>query len=447
MQPVPRPFAVSSVGLVLVTALLTAATTNVFSVENVLFVLFMALVAVVSENTAPEVGGYSVSLALPLSMGAMLLEGPLASAIIAGASTLKPGTFRSVRGLCLTSYNMSQLALASLAAGWVYHLLGGRFLTAGGMVVPLGQSDFPEALVPLVAASVVSAAGNMLITVFGVSLMYSTPVRDILPSASTYLPSMLALAWVGFLIGQVVSGSIFALILFVFPLAVAQGLYQRFKSLKDAYVDTIKSFVGALEAKDPYTRGHSERVSEYAVTIGAAMKLDGRSRERLEHAALLHDLGKISISRGILTKPGRLSDDEMAIMQEHPATGARMIEKVPPLSDLAPIVGEHHERFGGGGYPLGVDASSTSLLSRILTLADAFDAMTTNRSYRAAFCVEEAVERIEQCSGTQFDPDIVDAFLRSNAIDDCRNRHDGLSASLESNQVGADNFVRSGSAK
>jgi len=412
-RAVPRPFAFFAFSLLSIAVAAFYVSTLTFGISIGFYLLLIVAVAVISENTTPVIGGHSVSLALPLTMTAMLLQGPTAAAFVAGFCALKPETFQTRRGLTITMYNMAQFVLAALATGWIYLAAGGRTLTLAGTVTPLTESDFPFLLFPLAIAALTCALGNLLLVSAGVAVLNGLKFKDTLVSAASYTPSLIALSTVGYLIAQVMASNAASLLLFVFPLAVAQSLYQRFKSLKDAYADTVRSFVGALEAKDPYTRGHSERVSRYALQIGDALGLDARTRERLEYSSLLHDLGKISLSQVLLTKPGSLTDEEMGVMRRHPAEGAAMVERVPPLSGLAEYVRQHHEQYGGGGYPLGNSGSRIPLLSRILSVADAFDAMTTNRSYRSALPLQEALDRLVEASGTQFDPEIVDAFLRS----------------------------------
>ncbi len=382
------------------------------------FLVLIALLAVLSENFAPVIGNYGVSLAMPLTVCAMLLQGPVAAALVAGASVLSAWTFSSRRGLLVTAYNMGQLVLVSLVAGWLYLRLGGRLLAVADASRPFGDGDdLPMVLLTLFALVGVLALGNALLTALGVSVLHRVSLRDNLEAAVHHVPSLLALGAVGVLMAQVTATSPVALILFIFPLVVARDMYQRYRSLKDAYTDTIRSFVGAIEAKDPYTRGHSERVAGYAVEIGHAIGLDVKSCDRLENAGLLHDLGKIALPRSILVKPGKLTDDEMALMRTHPAAGAGMVERIPSLSELAEYVRQHHERFEGDGYPQGVKGSEVHLLSRILTVADAYDAMTSNRAYRAAMSHENARLVLLEGRGTQFDPVVVSAFQTTwNAV-------------------------------
>ncbi len=412
---IPRPFVVLAIAMFVSGMAFFVFSVQRFGFDMSLYLLLIALVALISENTRPIIGRFGLSLGLPMTMAAMLLLGPTAAAFVGGIPALSPSTFRSRRGLATTAYNMGQFVVTSLATGWLYLAMGGRILVSDGVTTPLAPADFPSILVPLAGAAIVCALGNAILASLGVGVLYSLPFRDTFLSAAGYVPSLIALISVGYMIAQVMASSALSLFLFVFPLAVAQSLYQRFKSLKEAYADTVRSFVGALEAKDTYTHGHSERVAEYAMSIGEEMGLDERNLERLEYSALLHDIGKISLSQVLLNKPGSLTDQEMGLMKRHPAEGAEMIGRVPPLAGLAEYVLQHHEHHDGGGYPLGNGGEQVPLLSRILSVADAYDAMTSDRAYRPALPKEEALRRLRECSGTQFDPTIVEVFLAVQA--------------------------------
>lgn len=374
----------------------------------------LLVAAVLSENFAFSLPAFSVSLSYPLTMGAIVLAGPAAAGLVAVVCSTNYEEIRSRRPASVVLFNLGQLVFVATAGAWVYVLLGGRVLgLPSGTYMPLQPSDFPRILVPMLATAVVCALGNMLITSFGVSLLQRLPFRSLLVSMSAFAPTQVALAFVGYLLAQVMAINLLALPLFAFPLLVARQLYQRYSTLKAAYADTVRSLIGALEAKDPYTRGHSERVARYAVMIGAEMGVDDRTREQLEYAALLHDLGKLRIPADVLTKPDGLSAAELQAMRLHPAAGASMVLRVPPLKELAEYVRHHHERYDGEGYPDGVAGSDIPLVARILAVADAYDAMTTNRAYRRAMTHDAAKEQLVLCSGTQFDPDVVSHFLTS----------------------------------
>jgi len=198
--------------------------------------------------------------------------------------------------------------------------------------------------------------------------------------------------------------------LFVVPLIVARQTYQQSIRLRGAYADTVGSMVAALEAKDIYTKGHSLRVAEYAVLISKALELAPAAIARIEYAALLHDLGKVGVSRRVLDKQASLTADEYDEIKRHPAIGAHILSDVPYLADLVPIIAAHHERLDGSGYGQGLEGAAIPFESRILAVADAYDAMTSARPYRGAMSHEAAMDQLLQGRGTQFDEDVVTAF-------------------------------------
>jgi diguanylate cyclase (GGDEF)-like protein len=185
--------------------------------------------------------------------------------------------------------------------------------------------------------------------------------------------------------------------------------------LEHANMATVEALAAAVDAKDPYTRGHSQRVSAYAAAMAEAMGLSAGEIARVRLAGLLHDVGKIGVPDAILTKPGRLTAEEFAIIQQHPAIGERMLAGVPFLREILPAVRHHHERWDGRGYPDGLAELALPRDAAILAVADSFDAMTSSRTYRAALPASEARRRVREGSGTQFDPRVVAAFEQATA--------------------------------
>lgn len=183
------------------------------------------------------------------------------------------------------------------------------------------------------------------------------------------------------------------------------------QTVLDAYKNTIKTLAAAIDAKDPYTRGHSQRVMEYTLLAGAYLSFSSDEMETLEYAGILHDIGKISIDSTILNKPGALNESEWEMIREHPAVGANLLRGIPFLEKASELVLCHHERFDGGGYPNGIRGEVMPIGARLIAVADAFDTMTTDRSYRAAMTVDHAVEELHNCSGSQFCPNSVKAFI------------------------------------
>ncbi len=180
-----------------------------------------------------------------------------------------------------------------------------------------------------------------------------------------------------------------------------------------AGVQTVEAIVGTLEAKDTYTSGHSHRVAELSLMMGAALKLDARRMWDLRVAALLHDIGKIGVFDSTLQKPTRLNDEEYNMFKEHPITGEHIIRKVDVFREVAQIVRWHHERYDGTGYPDGKKGDEYPIESAIICAADAFDAITSKRTYNKPKTTVEAIAEIEKHSGTQFHPDVVQALHQS----------------------------------
>jgi putative nucleotidyltransferase with HDIG domain len=195
---------------------------------------------------------------------------------------------------------------------------------------------------------------------------------------------------------------------------IIDTLDRRLKSslseLEEHSVGTLQALVAAVDARDTYTAHHSMNVSDYACAIAREMGLDDQV-SRLERAGLLHDIGKIGIAESTLLKPGRLTAEEFAAIKEHSEIGAGIIEMAPFLADIVPVIRHHHERWDGTGYPSGFVGEQTPQLARILGVADALDAMTSDRAYRDALPLSKARRELIKGRGTQFDPEIVDAAI------------------------------------
>jgi HD-GYP domain-containing protein (c-di-GMP phosphodiesterase class II) len=199
-----------------------------------------------------------------------------------------------------------------------------------------------------------------------------------------------------------------------------QRLYHDLAGL---FMGLLHSLINSVDAKDPYTCGHSERVAHFSRLLAQAVGLQTSQCERVYLAGLLHDVGKIGIPDAILSKPGKLTDEEFTVLKQHPQIGAYIVDHVRTIHDLIPAVLHHHERIDGRGYPRGLAGDEIPLLGRIVCLADCFDAMTTNRTYRAAMPVQSAIAEIRRCSGTQFDPRLAELFLELDlhaVFDDAR---------------------------
>jgi len=201
---------------------------------------------------------------------------------------------------------------------------------------------------------------------------------------------------------------------------MSEAIEQSIERLKKAahenhllFINSVRMLAAAIDAKDPYTRGHSERVARYSMAIGKNIPLPEKEMRDLRISALLHDVGKIGIDDRILRKPGALSDDEFEVMKQHPAKGAAIMSGVAQLIDIIPGMKYHHEKWSGGGYPDNLQGDQIPMQARIIAIADTFDAMTTNRPYQKAMELSYVVEKVKSFAGSRFDPRVVDAFVQA----------------------------------
>ncbi|MFS0862533.1 HD-GYP domain-containing protein [Fredinandcohnia sp. 179-A 10B2 NHS] len=206
---------------------------------------------------------------------------------------------------------------------------------------------------------------------------------------------------------------VFMLIAFIF-LSRFKSYVQAVKTSYDEQLEgMVKGVIAALELKDPYTRGHSERVASYALSLAKEVKqFSNDELMAFNYACLLHDIGKVNIPDQILMKPSKLTKDEFEVIKTHPVVGADAVKNIDGLKGNISVIRSHHERWDGKGYPDQLKGTNIPLLARIVAVADAFDAMTSSRSYRSALPMEEAYNRIIEGKGTQFDPDLVEVFQK-----------------------------------
>jgi HD-GYP domain-containing protein (c-di-GMP phosphodiesterase class II) len=193
--------------------------------------------------------------------------------------------------------------------------------------------------------------------------------------------------------------------------SVAIKNVHLYEDQQTTYLNTMQALVSAVEASDPYTRGHSERVTRYAQILGRQLNLTSDAFKRLERAYILHDIGKIGIDVAVLHKEGVLSTSDVDILQQHPLIGTKILEPISFLGTVRQIIAQHHERYDGTGYPFRVKGDDILLEARIIAVVDTYDAMTSDRPYRKALSHEIAVAEIKKYSGTQFDPYVAEAML------------------------------------
>ncbi len=193
--------------------------------------------------------------------------------------------------------------------------------------------------------------------------------------------------------------------------SVAMENAKLYQDINELFYNSIMTLVSAIEAKDEYTKGHTERVTKYSVIIGNKLGLNEIEMKNLELSALLHDIGKIGIPDNVLLKPGKLTDEEFEMIKTHPSKGAAILSHIKSMKDIIPGIRHHHEYYDGRGYPDKLKGEEIPLIARIISVADSFDAMVTDRPYRKGLPIEEAARRLKENKGTQFDPHIVDTFI------------------------------------
>ncbi len=192
-----------------------------------------------------------------------------------------------------------------------------------------------------------------------------------------------------------------------------EQIKRALKENRDLFVGTIRALAAAIDEKDPYTRGHSDRVTNYSIIIAKNMGLDEKAVETIRISALLHDVGKIGIDDKVLKKPGVLTQEEFEIMKQHPVKGAHIMKSIEQMREMIPGMKYHHEQWDGNGYPDRLKGEAIPLIARIISVADTFDAMTTNRPYQKAIELDYTLKKIKGNAGVKFDPQVVDALIKA----------------------------------
>ncbi|NOT34033.1 MAG: HD-GYP domain-containing protein [Candidatus Eisenbacteria bacterium] len=364
------------------------------------------LLATLAEASAIALpGGGRFSPAALVAIGLLMIGGPAAAAWpLALAIVVVQGVWRR-RPLLRVGLNLSIAALAAAAGATVLQLLDVQaprldHLTdfAGGLAAAAAHG---LTTTMIVASALALEDGTSPLTIWRRTLRTSAGHHVML------LVSGVLLAAVYREVG------VWALVLVGLPSALAYRSFRRWVELRSDLKDFVRALSEVLDEVDPYTRQHSVRVSHYSMRLGRAFGLAERDLEDLECAALVHDLGKIGPQhQHILQKSGRLSAEEQRTMQGHPHAGASIVRKVRTLRRAAEIVAKHHERPDGAGYPIGLTTPEIPVPARILNVADAFDAMTSDRPYRRALDPIMAIRELERGSGTQFDSDAVRCLVR-----------------------------------
>ncbi|MFA5889679.1 MAG: HD-GYP domain-containing protein [Actinomycetota bacterium] len=365
------------------------------------------LLAELAPINFPQVT-YSVSFVV--AVAALTGVGPAEAAIAASFGAFDLSVRSRPDWLGRMFFNGAQLTLSTAVAGIAYR-------TMRGPGADLNAAAFPGILIPLCVVSAAYFLVNTGLVAGMVALVRRLPMREVWrENFLSIVASTFAFAVLGVLLAVLyVQMGLAAVVFILVPLLVARSAFQAAASMGEAYEATLRSLVAAIEAKDAYTRGHAERVSAVTTMIATEMRMSRTEVHALRIAALMHDVGKLVVSTRILTKPGKLTDEEYEHMKAHPVYGREIVDDIDFLRESEAVfaVRHHHERIDGRGYPDGIAGSAIPLAARIVAAADAFDSMTSTRSYRLARGPEEALIELRRCEGTQFDPDVVRALERA----------------------------------
>lgn len=379
-----------------------------FIIPLILFALCRSFPITVRENE-------TLDLSVICCLAIYLTQGPVAAVSIMVLSTFftfEPGPdgkgyqhlFKI--GMNKVLFNNSTVVFSIL----VPHFL----LQCMGLWTP-GDLSLPMVLLPTALFSILTFVTNAVLQLCMFCLNGMITPADMLHMLLGLTPNVIAAMPMGLLMAYGFKSDTFIWFMFIMllPLLLARYAWKLYIKSENARAKLIKAFINTIEAKDKYTQGHSERVAAYAVQIAQEMKLSRSQVDLIQQGAVLHDIGKIGMPDSILNKPGKLDPDEMAVIQQHPLIGVKVLEEVDLEPEVIEMVRSHHERVDGKGYPDGRSSSECSLGVRILCVADAYDAMTSDRPYRKGMSFETVRNILNECKGTQFDPEVVDVFIKS----------------------------------
>jgi putative nucleotidyltransferase with HDIG domain len=350
-------------------------------------------------------GGFATPTSA-IDMAALVLLGPVTTAWLVCATALVTQLVLLRRPPVRALFNASLFTLTVAGAGAAYQLLGG---VPGEFSLPAGLPALGAAALLYFLVNSVGMAGILSFTqgvsaprIFQRNYLAAAPIHlgHLAIGASAALVYLRVGPW--------------GLAVFLLPLLAAGLGLRRYWEMKHDLLEFVRALTGVLEEVDPYTRAHSLRVAEYAKQVAREVGVPERDIEDIEYGALLHDLGKVGRPfQTILTKPSRLSAEEEMCVRDHPEMGARIVGRIRTLTKVAEYVHCHHERVDGGGYPRGLAHDQIPIGARIITVCDAFDAMTSDRPYRRALPEAEAFSELRRHAGSQFDAAVVSALERA----------------------------------
>jgi len=394
----------------------------------ILGIIILSCFTIITESLSVKIGDKTLSVSSAISLCALISYGPIAAVWTSFLSAIfrikkNPDT-QEIKHLfntvpTTTMINSGMYILSSAASSYIYLFAGGKALAP---LLENTQTDFSstlqliskQAVYILLAIFVDILVNTLLFAGYSHTIGSGQILLEWVYDFFWSFAGLLVVGLIGVLMTTVyLSYSWFVVTIIFAPLFLARYTFSLYSNLRISYMDTVKSLADAIEAKDLYTRGHSQRVQEYSQLIAEELKYTPKQKEVLLYSALLHDIGKIGVTEAILNKPGRLNIVEFDSIKQHPELGARIIANVKYLKECVPIIKFHHKYYDGTGYPDNPNNERIPYESYILCVADAYDAMTSRRLYREPFTKEKAIEEIIRCSGSQFEPTVAKAFLKA----------------------------------
>ncbi len=393
---------VAAIGLVAIWAGYRLLPQELPELKALLFFLALIVVTEALPIKLPRANG-SVSVGFAMCYSSVLMFGPFWGGLLTALGSLRKMELTGRVPMLEVAFNRAQLFLAAVSGGLVFNLLSGGVF---------GERPYIFAIATMaggISYFVVNVGANVVYISLKTGLKpWSLVASDVRWMAPSYI-GLMPIAYLNVAVYHAVGEM--GVIFFLLPLMVGRYAFSMYNELRDVFLSTISALATALEARDPHTSGHAERVSHYAVGIASKMKIPDDRVQVLQYVSILHDIGKIGISDQVLQKPGRFTPAEWNTMKEHSAIGANILSKIKALREGSSWVLYHHERYDGDGYPEGLKGEEIPIEARILAVADAFDAMVSQRPYKRAMTLDEARREIVRCSGTQFDPEVAGAFL------------------------------------
>lgn len=387
----------------------TMSFTSIYDIKSV--IIFTVLSIMAESLLIPTQGENAISVGLAIGLASILVLGVPEAAWIASLGIMLRLVSNQGKRVHIfntpwykTLFNGASIALSAGIAGICFRLLGGtqRSLDFNSLLVPLLACIFVYVIIKesIISGLMTITTCESFIYTWWSNLVFAA--RDCITVAP--IGVLMAIAYIKY--------DILGILIFLGPLLLSRYTYWLYADMRRIYVETVKSLSQAIEVKDPYTNGHSIRVSEFAYALGARVKLPHKKLEDIKTAAILHDIGKIGIEESILNKPGKLTKEEFDKIKQHPENGVKIIQSIRFLKNVADIIVSHHEKMDGTGYPKGKKQGEITVEAAILSIADVYDALTSDRPYRKALTKEQALSIIEEGKGSHFEPYFADEFIK-----------------------------------